>query len=95
MKFCLLSFKHIILLFITYETVLSTCGKSCPTGWISKFNKCYYLNNERMLWPDASSWCNRNNGTLVQIRNDDEFNFIKELYLLQTSWWALWVNKHV
>ncbi|CAD5224791.1 unnamed protein product [Bursaphelenchus okinawaensis] len=59
----------------------------CPAGWFyrSHANQCYYVSNHNLPYSEAVDYCKKDGGTLVSLKNKEEYDYVKELYNNKTG----------
>ncbi|XP_024406977.2 low affinity immunoglobulin epsilon Fc receptor isoform X2 [Desmodus rotundus] len=66
----------------------SMCN-TCPEEWISFQRKCYYFGEGAKRWIQARYACNKLNGRLVSIHNQEEQDFLAKYVNKKGSWIGL------
>ncbi|CAD5231748.1 unnamed protein product [Bursaphelenchus xylophilus] len=54
----------------------------CPPGWTYKShtNQCYLLSSINLPYNEAVEYCKKDGGSLVSLKTQDEYDYVRELY---------------
>ncbi len=75
------------------QTGIMSAPTTCYDGYEPRFVRCYYLNTTGANNAQAAAICAQNGGQLMQIRNNDEFNYLQSQY--STAGAAIYVNTSI
>src|SRR5437868_207560 len=89
-RFCI---KLSLILFPLFNALAT-----CPIGWeveylesYVNYYKCYKAFNQNLTWQNAENYCEKNNGTLISILDQDEneniFSYANKALPNITDWW--------
>ena len=79
----------ISILDINKRSVETKSCRYCPIGWAIYNNHCYFINNNKLNWKSANSFCNAYGGFLIKINDQNEYNTLhsfSQKYSLNTFW---------
>ncbi|XP_052797503.1 alpha-N-acetylgalactosamine-specific lectin-like [Mya arenaria] len=66
------------------------CLPTCPDGWLYNKGSCYLYSNEPLTFPAAQRVCEDNGSHLVDINDEAENTFLKDIARQMTprNWWT-------
>lgn len=72
----------------TYESAWLNVKDSmtCPDGWLSHRDKCYYFSNDMFSWIDSQMMCKALNGKLAEIQTETENEFLVHTVTFPGFW---------
>ncbi|XP_077575409.1 type-2 ice-structuring protein-like [Stigmatopora nigra] len=59
---------------------------SCPPGWSTLKDRCYFFDNNAKSWVQAEAACQALGGNLASIRSDEENTYVKSLANNAAAW---------
>ncbi|XP_072048763.1 uncharacterized protein [Amphiura filiformis] len=75
-----------------YDYPQESGPKSCPSGWESHSDECYYVDTTRKTYSEAEQACLDKGATLTSMVHVDELNFHKDI--AQREGVDLWIGVH-
>ncbi|XP_013855943.1 C-type lectin domain family 10 member A [Austrofundulus limnaeus] len=80
----------------------SAAGPCCPPNWTSFGLDCFYFSSEFLSWNESRKWCERNEGHLLILNTDQEWDFVTKHTIPRFYWVGLsdwrtgkweWINQ--
>ena len=63
----------------SYDTTCeASCIVSCPEGWESYGNRCYFWSEEEKTWSDAEEECKKSGSHLASVPNHDVHKYMHD-----------------
>ena len=63
----------------SYDTTCeASCIVSCPEGWESYGNRCYFWSEEKKTWSDAEEECKKSGSHLASVPNHEVHKYMQD-----------------
>ncbi|XP_022310705.2 perlucin-like protein [Crassostrea virginica] len=87
-----------LLLFMTVQQSLSRMSnedsgrRGCEKGWIKREGRCYLFSRNRRSFPDGVNFCTENGGSLLEVENKEEENWVNFQCLIRGYSGGVWIG---